>query len=173
MRPLRWEGEDADGVHSSGNFSVTGLVKYLYGLAQAAPPAGAATQLVVTLQGESLAALAGTGTGRSAFDWSSLHRLMERIPAGRWTSYGDVATVVGTAAQPLGGHVTTCERCENAWRLLDANGRPSPGFRWGDGRTGSPINVLRDEGVRFNDDVADPAQRLSVDELRTLLTAAD
>lgn len=168
-RPLRWEGEDADGSPIAGNFSVTGLVRYLYTLAGAAVPAGAATQLVATADGETLAELAGTGAAVSAFDAAALHRLMVALPAGRWTSYGDVASVVGTAAQPLGRHVTSCSRCENAWRVLQDSGRPSAGFRWSDpDRTDTQREVLEKEGVRFIGDAADPAQRLTVAELGTL-----
>ena len=65
-RPLRWAGDEAAGLGSTGNFSVTGLVRYLYGLAGAAEPPGAATARVVTREGRSLADLAGTGTNRTS-----------------------------------------------------------------------------------------------------------
>lgn len=168
-RPLRWSGDEAAELGATGNFTVTGLVKYLYQQAQAAIPAGAATQLVATTEGQTLAALAGTGTGNGAFDWSGLHRLLAQVPAGHWATYGDVATVVGTAGQPLGRHVSNCRMCENAWRLLSGDGRPSPGFRWEDGRDDTVTEVLQREGVRFVDDAADPAQRLCLDDLRARL----
>lgn len=172
-RPLRWEGEDADGSPTAGNFSVTGLVRYLYTLAGAAVPAGAATQLVATADGATLAELAGTGGAASPFDAAALHRLMAALPAGHWTSYGDVASVVGTAAQPLGRHVTTCARCEHAWRVLQDSGRPSSGFRWSDPtRTDTQRQVLEAEGVRFIGDAADSTQRLTEASLRSLLAAA-
>ncbi|MDQ0941815.1 hypothetical protein [Streptomyces sp. V1I1] len=61
-------------------------------------------------------------------DWSSLHTLLETIPPGRWTTYGDVATVILTAA-----------------------GRVSTGFRWTDPtRTDTPADVLAAEGIRFD-----------------------
>jgi hypothetical protein len=56
--------------------------------------------------------------------------------------------------------VSTCQQCENAWRVLSAFGRPSAGFRWEDGRTETVTEVLQREGVRFTGDVADPTQRL-------------
>jgi alkylated DNA nucleotide flippase Atl1 len=31
------------------------------------------------------------------FDWTKLHELLARIPGGKWTTYGDLATAVGTA----------------------------------------------------------------------------
>ena len=60
--PLRWSGDEAEQLRATGNFSVTGLVRYLYRQAGAAEPPGAATSLVVTDDGRSLAELAGTGT---------------------------------------------------------------------------------------------------------------
>ncbi|WP_406631243.1 hypothetical protein [Amycolatopsis sp. WGS_07] len=171
VKPLRWAGTEAAEWGATGSFTVTGLVKYLYKEAQSAVPAGAATQLVATPDGESLAALAGTGAGGGPFDWSELHRLLAKIPAGRWTAYGAVATVIGTAGQPLGRHLSTCRECENAWRVLSADGSPSPHFRWEDGREETVTDVLRREGVRFVDGVADPAQRLSVEALRELLAS--
>ncbi|MGW4527617.1 hypothetical protein [Amycolatopsis sp. NPDC004378] len=167
-RPLRWSGTEAADWGASGNFTVTGLVKYLYKQAQAAVPAGAATEVVATADGQTLAGLAGTGAGKSGFDWSGLHRLLARVPAGRWATYGDVAAVVGTAGQPLGRHVSSCRQCENAWRLLSADGSPSAGFRWEDGRADTVTEVLRREGLRFVGGAADPAQRLTVEELQAL-----
>ena len=37
---------------------------------------------------------------------ASLHTLLAALPAGRWTTYGDLARVIETAAQPLGQHLT-------------------------------------------------------------------
>lgn len=168
-RPLRWAGVDAEGTQTSGNFSVTGLVRYLYTQAGAAVPAGAATQLVATPDGRSLAELAGTGGAVSTFDAAALHRLLTALPEGRWTSYGAIAPLVGTAAQPLGRHITSCPRCENAWRVLQDSGRPATGFRWPDpARTDTQRQALEAEGVRFTSDAAEPAQRLDVSDLREL-----
>ncbi|MGY1659634.1 hypothetical protein ACI78Q_00230 [Geodermatophilus sp. SYSU D00705] len=172
QKPLRWTGEDAAGVHTAGSFSVTGLVRWLYQQAGAAAPAGAATQHVVIPDGRSLAELAGTGGSPSTFDAAGLHRLLAALPEGRWASYGDIAQLVGTAPQPLGRHVTTCSRCEHAWRVLQDTGSPASGFRWSDPtRTDTVREVLEREEVRFIGDVADPGQRLSTVELKELLTA--
>jgi alkylated DNA nucleotide flippase Atl1 len=168
-RPLRWASEEAEGPQQKGNFSVTGLVRHLYELAGAAAPAGAATGLVATADGRTLAELAGTSGAPTAFDAAGLHRLLAAIPAGRWASYGDVAAIVGTAAQPLGRHVTTCPRCEHAWRVLQDSGRPAAGFRWADGRTESVRTVLETEGVQFTGDTAEPNQRMDRAELAGLL----
>ncbi|MGY1709111.1 MGMT family protein [Geodermatophilus sp. SYSU D00758] len=90
-------------------------------------------------------------------DWSDLHRALEAIPAGRWTTYGDLAQLVGTVAQPLGNHVMRCPDCTSAHRVLASTGRPSPGFSWSDSnRTESVEEVLAAEGVRFTNGAADP-----------------
>ncbi|MET9883297.1 DNA-binding protein [Streptomyces sp. NPDC006430] len=121
-----------------------------------------------TLAGTSLAALAKqlSGTGK---DWTSLHTLLAAVPAGRWTTYGDVATVIGSHAVPVGTHLATCRQCPNAWRVLNTAGRVSPGFRWTDPtRTDTPAEVLATEGIRFEAGVADPTVRVSVDALKAL-----
>ncbi|MFG3347475.1 DNA-binding protein [Streptomyces sp. NPDC048018] len=118
------------------------------------------------LAGTSLAGLAKqlSGTGR---DWTSLHELLAAVPAGRWTTYGDVATVIGSHAVPVGTHLATCPRCPNAWRVLNTAGRVSPGFRWTDRtRKDSPADVLSAEGIHFDGGVAPQEARLSLDELR-------
>ncbi len=169
-RPLRWAGDEATELGSGGNFTVTGLVRYLYKLAGAATPAGAATSLVVTDDGHSLAELAGTGAGPSPFDAARLHRLLAGLPKGRWVSYGDIAPLVGTAAQPLGRHIASCRQCENAWRVLQDSGRPATGFRWSDTtRTDTARQSLELDGVRFVNDAADPAQRLTGQKLQELV----
>ncbi|WP_327381900.1 MULTISPECIES: DNA-binding protein [unclassified Streptomyces] len=119
-----------------------------------------------TLADTSLASLAKqlSGTGK---DWTGLHALLAAIPAGRWTTYGDVATVIGSHAVPVGTHLATCGQCPNAWRVLNAAGRVSPRFRWTDPtRTNSPADVLSAEGIRFDGGVATQEARLTLDELR-------
>ncbi|MFI8825245.1 DNA-binding protein [Streptomyces sp. NPDC053431] len=119
-----------------------------------------------TLAGTSLASLAKqlSGTGK---DWTNLHALLAAVPPGRWTTYGDVATVIGSHAVPVGTHLATCRQCPNAWRVLNTAGRVSPGFRWTDPtRTDSPADVLSAEGIRFDGGVATREARLTLDELR-------
>jgi len=41
-------------------------------------------------------------------DWTNLHTLLDNVPPGRWTTYGDVATVIGSHAVPIGTHLATC-----------------------------------------------------------------
>lgn len=72
------------------------------------------------------------------------------IPPGRWTTYQDLADLVGTASQPLGGHITRCDDCSLAYRVLASGGVPAAGFRWTDpSRTDTPQEALEREGVSF------------------------
>jgi alkylated DNA nucleotide flippase Atl1 len=131
----------------------------------------APTWFVTPDDGRSLVDLADAADGTAPRDWSDLHDLLERLPRGRWTSYGDLAEVVGTAAQPLAGHISACHECPHPHRVLQAAGRVSPGFRWQDPeRTDSPQELLEEEGVPFLAGVADGALRFKADDLRTLLS---
>jgi alkylated DNA nucleotide flippase Atl1 len=112
---------------------------------------------------------AASGSSAGTFDWEPLHRVMVALPPGRWTTYGDLADLVGTAAQPVGNHIRQCTGCPNAPRVLGSGGRPSPGFAWSDpGDTRTQQEVLESEGVRFTNGSADPSARLSMDDLRQL-----
>jgi alkylated DNA nucleotide flippase Atl1 len=113
--------------------------------------------------GRTLPEAAGPG---GAFDWARLHQLLQRLPVGRWTSYGDLAALVGTAPQPLGNHVAGCMECENAHRLLGRMGRSRPGFAWADPEDGrTQQEALEAEGIVFTEGVADPGKRLTAEEL--------
>ncbi|MER7463976.1 DNA-binding protein [Streptomyces sp. NPDC097981] len=177
--PLTW---DADGKI----YSPTGLAKHVFTSVTGRKVDGIRgttwwdvdTSLVpeavdpsewAALAGIDLARLSRQHNGTSK-DWTGLHTLLNAVPAGRWTTYGDVATVIGSHAVPVGTHLATCGQCPNAWRVLNAAGRVSPGFRWTDPtRTESPADVLAAEGVRFDAGAADPGLRLSVDALKSLL----
>jgi alkylated DNA nucleotide flippase Atl1 len=105
------------------------------------------------------------------FDWTALHRLLAALPEGRWTTYGSLAEIVGTSAQPLGNHLASCADCVNAHRVLGTGGRSSPNFRRTDpSDTRTQAEVLEAEGVSFNSGSADPSQRLEAADLRTLKT---
>ncbi|MEV1129288.1 DUF4268 domain-containing protein [Agromyces sp. NPDC049794] len=78
-------------------------------------------------------------------------KVVPEIPTGRWTSYGEVALVVGTHPQPLAA-VLAAHPIPNAWRVLQVGGTLSPGFRWLEpGRTDDPRAVLEAEGVVFDE----------------------
>jgi len=124
-----------------------------------------------TEEGDDLTSLADATGGRRR-DWSDLHAILAAITPGHWTSYGDLAEVIGTAAQPVGNHVTNCDQCENAYRVLSASGEVSKGFRWSNpAREGQdPARVLAEEGVAFTGNSASPRQRLTPKQLRALVT---
>lgn len=112
----------------------------------------------------------GSAEQPTGFDWTGLHTILEAIPAGSWTTYGDMAAAVGTAPQPLGTHLVTCAKCPNAWRVLGADGRIAAGFAWSDPADRRlPGDVLEAEGVRFASGVADPTQQLGTEQLASLL----
>ena len=160
-RPLRWEYDGQDyrpsSIAQTALREAAGIERSLRG-----------PSWWFTPEGQSLTEVAGE-TGQAGFDWSGLHAILDAMPAGRWTTYGDLAGVVGTAPQPLGGHVTSCADCVNAYRVLDSSGRARAGFRWIDGddqRTQQ--QALEADGVPFRGDRADASRRLSEDELRAL-----
>jgi alkylated DNA nucleotide flippase Atl1 len=110
-----------------------------------------------------------------AFDWSLARKAVELLPAGAWTTYGDIAGLAGTAAIAVGRWVSTNAELPNAWRVLGSNGKPRPDFHWDDpDDTRDVTAVLAAEGVRFdNTGSADDFQRLRVDDLRRLIEEAD
>lgn len=120
--------------------------------------------------GRDLSTAAGAVRTRGGFDWSGVHAVLDALPRGRWTTYGDLAVLVGTAAQPMGAHIAACTDCANAHRVLSADGRVNAGFRWTDpADVRRPEGVLEEEGITFGNGAADPARRLSAEELAALL----
>jgi alkylated DNA nucleotide flippase Atl1 len=158
---LRWASDDR-------TYTPTGLVRTILLEAAELDRGTRGTSWWVNDDGDDLVALADELAGPVTVgtrDWSDLHELLRRVPPGRWTTYGDLAKAIGTAAQPLGTHVATCEDCENAWRILTADGRPSLSFRWSDPtRTDTASTVLTSEGLSFDEKGrADPARRMRWD----------
>ena len=104
-------------------------------------------------------------------DWTSLHAVLSKVKPGEWTTYGDLAGVVGTHPNPLGQHLAKCAECTNAWRVLGADGKPRPAFTWTDPTDKRTCrDVLEDEGVEFDAaGSADPATRIGPKELSALL----
>lgn len=109
------------------------------------------------------------------FDWSQMHAILEDLPAGRWTSYYNLAEAVGTGAQALANHVSKCGQCVNAYRVLTWDGRVADDFHWHDqADSRDPVRMLEEEGLRFlPSGKADPDQQLTVDELMELGVEAD
>jgi len=109
------------------------------------------------------------------FDWSRVDAALAAVPAGRWTTYGDLAELGGTSPQPVGNHVVTLGLEHHAYRVLSADGTISDSFHWTDPRDGRDVRaVLAAEGIRFDTaGRADQAQRLSAAELVTLIETPD
>lgn len=105
------------------------------------------------------------------FDWTRMHAALAAIPDGRWTTYGDLAALAGTAAQGVGNHLVANPSLPKAYRVLTFDGRVSEGFQWADRSDArDPIEVLRAEGVEFDDSGrATPDGRLTADDLHSLL----
>ena len=116
------------------------------------------------------------GTQSSAtdgFDWTALHQILEGLPDGRWVSYGTVASVIGTAAQPLGNHIRSCDLCSNAYRALRTDGAVAANFAWSDPEeTRSPAGILAADGILVIDGRADTSTELSADDVAEILAAA-
>ena len=127
--------------------------------------------------GRNLADLAAEleGPASDTRDWSDLHQILDRIPPGTWTSYGELAELIGTAAQPLGQHLAACSECVNAYRVLTSTGSPAKRFAWGDrSETRTVRKVLESEGVQFGTrGTADREQYLTKDMLADLLADDD
>lgn len=167
--PLTWE---LDGEA----WSPTGLAKEIAERATGERPRVVNGPSAWTAEGgETLAEMAGFGRGRAEpRDWSDLHDLLLRVRPGEWTTYGDLATLIGSGPQAVAGHVAGCSGgCEAGYRVLQADGRPSPGFYWTDPDDDrDPAAVLREEGLAFDgEDRADPAARLDAAALRARVGA--
>lgn len=102
--------------------------------------------------------------------WQLMARAVAELPAGAWTTYGDLAALIGSHPVPVGMRIAT-HPIENGHRVMQAGGTVSPGFRWHEAdRTDDPIDVLKAEGVEFDaQGHASPAQRFTLDDLATLL----
>ncbi|MBT2376151.1 DUF262 domain-containing protein [Streptomyces sp. ISL-111] len=103
--------------------------------------------------------------------WGELRQALLSMPAGTWTTYGDLAALVGTSAVAVGNHIGTRPALHGAHRVLTADGKVSSGFRWPEGHTGAsgPREVLEREGVPFDGrGRARRSHRLTASDLATL-----
>jgi alkylated DNA nucleotide flippase Atl1 len=107
----------------------------------------------------------------SSARWHLLDQALTEVPAGAWTSYGDLAALIGSHPVPLGDRLAN-HPVPNAHRVLRSDGTLSPGFRWPDpADTRDPVALLRQEGVGFDGHGrANQNQRMSTAELAQLLT---
>ncbi|MEU7750427.1 DUF262 domain-containing protein [Micromonospora sp. NPDC049171] len=101
--------------------------------------------------------------------WDVLAKALAELPTGSWTTYGDLAALIGTAPQPVGNRLAN-HPTPNAHRVLQAGGIVAGNFRWVEpDRTDDPREVLRAEGVTFDQHGrADQAQRIGTEELAQL-----
>ena len=161
-RPLHWE---ADG----GRYRPTEIVRRVLTEAAGIERSVRGPSWWMLDDGRDLPTVAGVPE-RGTFDWTELHVVLSALPPGSWTAYGDLASVVGTAPQPLGQHITTCTSCENAHRVLGADGKPRAGFRWSDSTDiRTQQEALESEGIDFAASQADIAKRLQPKDLEALL----
>ena len=117
------------------------------------------------------APIPGVVSARSGFDWSRVDDAISAIPPGSWTSYGDLAELAGTAAQPTANHIAHDPSVTNAYRVLSSDGSISFKFQWHDpADTRDAMETLIGEGVEFDEnDKASQAQRLGPAELEALV----
>jgi alkylated DNA nucleotide flippase Atl1 len=112
----------------------------------------------------------GPSSESAGFDWSRIDAAIAAIPPGRWTTYGDLAELGGTAAVPVGSYVSQLPSGTNAYRVLLADGAISEGFHWDDPNDTRDVReVLTGEGVAFHDDRASQDQHLSAEQLAALI----
>jgi alkylated DNA nucleotide flippase Atl1 len=117
------------------------------------------------------APLPGITSESDGFDWSRIEAAIRAIPAGRWTSYGDLAEVGGTAAMPVGQHVAQMPAEANAYRVLSADGSVREEFAWTDPNDTRDVHeVLAAEGIEFDEaQRASDSQRMPAEELAGLV----
>lgn len=103
-----------------------------------------------------------------------MRRVVEALPEGTWTSYGDLAELIGTGPRQVGAYMRD-GAVARAYRVLTAGGTVSEGFRWCDGRGGKEVpELLRADGVTVSaKGRADRSQRMSVYDLRLLAAELD
>ena len=103
-------------------------------------------------------------------DWELVRRVVDALPEGTWTSYGDLAELIGTGPRQVGAFMRDDGGVARAYRVLTAGGTVSEGFRWSDGRGGREVpDLLRADGVSVSaKGRADRSQRMSVYDLKLL-----
>jgi alkylated DNA nucleotide flippase Atl1 len=98
----------------------------------------------------------GAGVPKHSASANSLRdkviQIAERIPAGRWTSYGDIAKDVTASPIGVGGQISA-GGIPNDHRILNYKGK------FPEGAPASHVERLKAEGVRFINGCADPEQR--------------
>ncbi|MEV0597173.1 DUF262 domain-containing protein [Nonomuraea cavernae] len=103
-------------------------------------------------------------------DWTLLYKALAALPPSTWTSYSDMAELIGSHPVPVGVHLATVPAL-NAHRVLTKQGKPSESFRWIDPDDDRDVHdVLRAEGIAFDENGgASTDQHISARELAHLL----
>jgi alkylated DNA nucleotide flippase Atl1 len=116
------------------------------------------------------APLEGAGSPEDDSRWQLLSQALAELPPGAWTTYGDLAELVGSSPMGVGTHLATKD-APYAYRVLNHQGRVSEGFVWLEpGRTDDPVDLLKSEGVAFlPDGCAHPSQRFTAGDLADLI----
>lgn len=161
-RCLRWEFD--------GNvWSTSGLAEHIIGEASGHSASITGPTWWETEEGLRLHELLEEHLGEPVYsgygaerDWSDLHELLEGLPAGRWTTYKDLADAIGSSAIAVGQHIANCSACPNAYRVLTSRRTVSEGFRWADAdRDDDPQDLMVAEGIPFDAaGRADPTMRV-------------
>jgi len=162
VKVLEWSQDE-------NRYSLSGLAQHIILLATGETAVVNGSDWWTTVSGTTPAELGGSHT--PVRDWTNLHEILDMIRPGEWTTYGELAAVVGTHPNPLGQHLAKCTECHNAWRVLGADGKPRPNFSWSDPTDRRTCReALEEEGIPFNSaGAADPAHRLAAPELRARL----
>jgi alkylated DNA nucleotide flippase Atl1 len=102
--------------------------------------------------------------------WDLMNKVLAELPAGSWTTYGDLAAIIGSHPVAVGTRLATMP-APHAHRVLQVGGTVSPGFKWLDPtRTDDPQDLLRAEGVSFDEHGrASEAQRMDLESLAQLI----
>lgn len=97
-----------------------------------------------------------------------MNRALAELPAGSWTTYGDLAALIGSHPVAVGARISTTPT-PHAHRVLQVEGTVSPRFRWLEpGRTDDPRDLLVAEGVVFDGPRASASQRIGTEQLAAL-----
>lgn len=158
---LRWEADGSE-------WSTSGLAEHIIAEASGASPSITGPTWWTEENGLRLHEFLEEHIGEPVYsrygaerDWSDLHKLLSELPAGRWTTYKDLADAIGSSPIAVGQHIARCADCVNGYRVLASTRKVSEGFTWSDeDRDDDPRALLEQEGVRFDDaGRADPASR--------------
>ncbi|MET8217861.1 GmrSD restriction endonuclease domain-containing protein [Streptomyces hirsutus] len=109
--------------------------------------------------------------GEESPGWTELRAALVVMPSGTWTTYGDIAELIGSHPVAVGAYLGSNPSVIGAYRVLTVEGKISPSFRWPEGSDRQPPQeLLASEGIRFDSwGRAHRSQRLSAAELATLL----